>query len=568
MKKIESNDQTLSSYLRIDSTVGVLNVPFSQRPYEWEKAQVVRLFNDLIGLIDNSDAIHMLNFFTLSNEGEIKKIFDGQQRTISSLLIISAFARKLRELKEVDAAAYLVNSYIISKNPLKNSEYKKLIFENQETNQLFYDLLEENNLSDMNSKNYSDTSQKNLITNYKFINQLVDTYVEENDLDGIKLKGAIDKILDRTQLITITTATDDLAMAMFETLNNTGKKLENFYVLKNDLVLSLTEERVKDKWKIIESNLGNFDPSSFLLCVATCLTGKSSKENSLERIYRVKRLKENDKDMEEFLNLLEVASEKYLYIKNPAQFISYRQKQDLSLFKKMIENVHLFINTQHHPLILAMMLKNEPLNELNKVLKALLNLGIRNFYFKENRANTIETPIANLANKYYLNELTITEVKNNLISLAIKDDEFKEAIIAKKIKKVAEKQFKFILRETYNTIDLDKETQITETLSGIHLEHILPQNPDKNSEWLKIYSDDEDREFFTRKVGNMTLLLGKINMSISNKDFVVKKKQYSLSHIPENNHNISNCEKWEKEEINSRTESLSNKIIQYTHSLI
>ena len=50
MKNIEANEQTLNSYLQINGETGVLYIPFSQRPYEWEKNQVMRLFNDLISL--------------------------------------------------------------------------------------------------------------------------------------------------------------------------------------------------------------------------------------------------------------------------------------------------------------------------------------------------------------------------------------------------------------------------------------------------------------------------------------------------------------------------------------
>ena len=100
------------------------------------------------------------------------------------------------------------------------------------------------------------------------------------------------------------------------------------------------------------------------------------------------------------------------------------------------------------------------------------------------------------------------------------------------------------------------------------MEHILPQNPRQDSAWITEFPDDEEREFFTRKVGNTTLLLGKINSSVSNKDFVDKKDQYSTSHIPENNEKIVSSEKWGKKEINDRTEQLAVKIINYLQSLI
>lgn len=568
MRKIESNDQTLNSYLKIDSEIGILNIPFSQRPYEWGKSQVVRLFNDLVSLSDASDTIHMLNFFTLSKEGDSTKIFDGQQRTITSLLIVSAFARSLKDHGQKDVSNHLVRSYIVSENPLKGTKERKLIFENEETNQLFYELLVDKNFLEMNSKNYSDESQGHLISNYQLVNELLDEYVKENSLDGTEIRKLISLILEKTQLITIVTYTDELAMAMFESLNNTGKKLENYYVLKNDLVMSLGEDVVKNSWNEVDTNLSSYDPSAFLLAVATLHTGKSSRSNSLERIYRYSFRKENKEDMSKLMALLVAASEKYLYIRNPAQYVDYKPKEELLIYKKLVDNVQLFITSQHHPLILAMLIKNEELREINTILRSLLNLGIRNFYFKENRANTIELSVANISNKYFLDELSVSDVKEKIDSLAIKDDELREAIIAKKINRSSEKGLKFILRETYNLIDLNKETSITDNLSGIHLEHILPQNPRQDSAWITEFPDDEEREFFTRKVGNTTLLLGKINSSVSNKDFVDKKDQYSTSHIPENNEKIVSSEKWGKKEINDRTEQLAVKIINYLQSLI
>lgn len=504
----------------------------------------------------------------MSKEGDSTKIFDGQQRTITSLLIVSAFARSLKDHGQKDVSDHLVRSYIVSENPLKGTKERKLIFENEETNQLFYELLVDKNFLEMNSKNYSDESQGHLISNYQLVNELLDEYVKENSLDGTEIRKLISLILEKTQLITIVTYTDELAMAMFESLNNTGKKLENYYVLKNDLVMSLGEDVVKNSWNEVDTNLSSYDPSAFLLAVATLHTGKSSRSNSLERIYRYSFRKENKEDMSKLMALLVAASEKYLYIRNPAQYVDYKPKEELLIYKKLVDNVQLFITSQHHPLILAMLIKNEELREINTILRSLLNLGIRNFYFKENRANTIELSVANISNKYFLDELSVSDVKEKIDSLAIKDDELREAIIAKKINRSSEKGLKFILRETYNLIDLNKETSITDNLSGIHLEHILPQNPRQDSAWITEFPDDEEREFFTRKVGNTTLLLGKINSSVSNKDFVDKKDQYSTSHIPENNEKIVSSEKWGKKEINDRTEQLAVKIINYLQSLI
>ncbi len=58
-----------------------------------------------------------------------------------------------------------------------------------------------------------------------------------------------------------------------------------------------------------------------------------------------------------------------------------------------------------------------------------------------------------------------------------------------------------------------------------HVEHILPQNPDPSSQWVKDFSEEE-RELYTHSLANLTLLGGKKNSQASNLDFKDKKKIY------------------------------------------
>lgn len=60
---------------------------------------------------------------------------------------------------------------------------------------------------------------------------------------------------------------------------------------------------------------------------------------------------------------------------------------------------------------------------------------------------------------------------------------------------------------------------------NLHVEHILPQNPDPSSQWVKDFSEEE-RELYTHSLANLTLLGGKKNTQASNKDFKEKKEIY------------------------------------------
>ncbi len=60
---------------------------------------------------------------------------------------------------------------------------------------------------------------------------------------------------------------------------------------------------------------------------------------------------------------------------------------------------------------------------------------------------------------------------------------------------------------------------------NLHVEHILPQNPDPSSQWVKDFSEEE-RGLYTHSLANLTLLGGTKNTQASNLDFKEKKEIY------------------------------------------
>lgn len=62
----------------------------------------------------------------------------------------------------------------------------------------------------------------------------------------------------------------------------------------------------------------------------------------------------------------------------------------------------------------------------------------------------------------------------------------------------------------------------------ITVEHILPQNPGKGSQWLEWFKD-VDRTQYVHKVGNLALLSQRKNSEAQNYEFDKKKKKYFAS---------------------------------------
>ena len=62
----------------------------------------------------------------------------------------------------------------------------------------------------------------------------------------------------------------------------------------------------------------------------------------------------------------------------------------------------------------------------------------------------------------------------------------------------------------------------------VSIEHVLPQNPAKDSEWLEWFPDEEERNEWTHKLGNLVLLSRRKNSQANNREFSHKKQAYFM----------------------------------------
>ena len=63
----------------------------------------------------------------------------------------------------------------------------------------------------------------------------------------------------------------------------------------------------------------------------------------------------------------------------------------------------------------------------------------------------------------------------------------------------------------------------------ISIEHVLPQRPSPNSDWLKYFPTKQAREKYVHRLGNLVLLSRGKNIEAENYDFDLKKEKYFSS---------------------------------------
>ncbi|MYV35916.1 DUF262 domain-containing protein [Weissella cibaria] len=553
---------TLKQYLSRDN--GQYTIPFSQRPYEWGEAQVNRLFKDLtaLGLSENFEDKHVLNFFTFSNEEGSLKLFDGQQRTVTTLMIYAEGLKIAVERKELEPkfASKRYQNYISDEDEDGNVT-SKVVFDKKEVTDVFYSLLDLENKDIFEEYESSDSSIQTFIDNKKYIHELWMVFVAEHP--GIKVKDVLTSFLDSSYLIQIVATTEEVAQKMFETLNNTGKSLEDYYVLKNDLVSSLGVENVREKWNKLDDLLGEINRTSFLSTFATLTKGKTSKSELIDTLFNPDAEKEVH---EQLLQLLLSVADAYSKAVNPNQLdiIDKNDREKYAYLTEMLTDV--FSLKQHIQILTAMIAKKYTDEDKIAVLTTIKNLAVKLLFFKEGRANQFESPLAELAHAIYTEELSVNDIQEILSEgpLYVSDDSLRAIIVEREITTPsARKKAKFVFKELYDYEfeNSQSETRLPNILQQIHYEHILPEKPKEKSQWLKDFSDDTERRHLTNVLGNATLLIGLKNEKLGNKEFDVKREVYSTSFLPENK-KLAVLTKWTPIEIKKRSNDLAERFIQ------
>lgn len=216
---------------------------YYQREYAWTEANVSELVNDLTTkFLDEFDKSHERKrvasykpyflgpIVTSSTEG-IRYIVDGQQRLTTLLLL-------------------LIHLYQLSKEQGTDVNWKHLIFSEQYGDLTFNIDVDEREgvmTTILDGSSSFDIENKSISVRkiWKRYQNIVDHFPEE--LKGEFLVYFIDWLLERVVLVEIGTTDQDMALEVFETMNDRGLRLSNTDMLKAFLLSNLGDKQQNEK---------------------------------------------------------------------------------------------------------------------------------------------------------------------------------------------------------------------------------------------------------------------------------------------------------------------------------
>lgn len=510
-------------------------IPEYQRPFVWEADQVIELLDDVQQACQsNPESQYFLGSMVLKKsdkaDGNTKykeyDILDGQQR-LTTLFIIHAV---VRDTSSITTRKNTCQETIFQMaNPDDNiPERSRIIFDTRDKVRDFVDIYlkqdggtnKEDELCRLTKSKDEAVSVRNMATAILTVRGF---FENGNSLDDFFP-------FFRSNVLMIYVAAKELedAFHLFTVMNNRGIKLRNSDILKAENLAKVSDaERIKyaKSWESIEDYFED-DFDNFLSHLRTVLVKQKAGYNLLkeyeENIYAPKEFDRNTKTYTPKQPLLTKGE-------NTFNFVERYYKHYLNLFDD--ENFDLTDSFEFCNQLTLMKLGFEADYWVAPLLR---------YYEKYNRTELLNflnlldakfssdwiiglTPTKRIENvNAIIKEIETASDLNGLFNSGVFNVSRQDLLRVLSGGIYGRRFCRYILLKT-DLSDHGHSTKFSPP-GTISIEHILPQNPDSNSEWVSDFSD-EDREKWTDRVGNLILLSRRKNTSLSNLDYGMKKEK-------------------------------------------
>ncbi len=508
---IKASEQNLNA---VFSDAYLFEIPLYQRPYAWTMEQVDELLDDLLSAMDrDAQSPYFLGSIVLiKNEGDSRSaVVDGQQRltTLSMLFCV------LRELAAGDAQSELDGFVREAGNSLRGTQDRFRLSLRARDREFFHTNVQTRGvIAEFLTKDtatFSD-SQKLIFTNINRLNQ------ELSKLDEARRESLVKFIIQQCYLVVVTATDKDSAYRIFSVMNDRGLDLSPTDILKAETIGKIAEpdqDVYGQKWENIEERIGR-DGFRDLFAHVRMITLKTKLRRTLQADFQDNVLK-NAAGIDFIDNTLEP----YASVYETLLEASYESTQDAEKVNNYLRDLGRLDNFDWIPPAMAFFLRNPNDREiLIRFTKDLERLAYGLFVRRANINDRINR---------YADVLRDIERGNNLFDanspLQLNAKEKDE--IVKGLNGHIYLQTAVVRRTLLERLDsLLADTGASYTRTTITVEHVLPQNPRADSEWMTWFPNDNEREAWTHRLSNLVLLSRRKNASASNWDFGRKKSEY------------------------------------------
>ena len=512
---IEAKEQELK---RVFSDDYLFEIPAYQRPYAWTTEQTSELLDDLLAAMGRHEPIdevppYFLGSIVLIKEQNhaISQVVDGQQRLTTLTILLSV----LRELSNNIAAQLSLDKYVCEKgDKFAGSEDRFRLSLRERDRDFFIKKVQASGrlmeFLDQDPTSFSD-SQKRIFENATYLWQKL------SEVEQLVRDRLTTFLVQRSYLVIVSASDQNSAYRIFSVMNDRGLDLSPTDILKADIIGAMPENirpKYTDQWEEIEEELGR-EGFKDLFAHIRMIYMKSKQRGTLNQEFRdfvLKRI--NGRDFIE--KLLMPFAESYEIVSKAA----YESATDAEAVNVHLRHLGRLDNYDWMPPAIAFFNRNRDDSEsLVKFSCDLERLAYALFILRAN----INDRIGRFANIIRAIEDDL-DIFNSTAPLQLTTEEKSNVRGALDGPIYLQTRVRMPLLLRIDSLLADKGATYEHKVLSI--EHVLPQTPKPDSNWISWFPDEELREEWTHKLGNLVLLSRHKNSQAQNFEFDRKKKEY------------------------------------------
>lgn len=446
----------------------------------------------------------------------VSQVVDGQQRLTSLTILFAALRTTTPERADV------ITEYLYKKAdpdlPDETDDYRLTV--RDEDAAFFRDnILQEGALEQfVQTRHRLRDSQLRFRENAAlYVRRLQELDVAER----MQLRAYMDS---HCSLVVITTPNLDSAYRIFAVLNDRGLDLAPIDILKAEVLSAIRKahgdtraDTYARKWGEIETTLGR-DGFSTLLTQVRMVYARQKQRGALLQEFR-DALKPTQKPIELVDDVLIPYADVWAQVKD-AEFSSVSQADEINAKLAWLNRIG-FADWVPPALAFIRRFKDRP-QVVNEFLEDLERLSFYLLVTKKGINDRIET-YARVTEEALGADAAISTGRLQSCALSRKQaDAFEQALDGNIYEALPRGRATLLLRLEGVLSDGSKSF----TAKNLSIEHVLPQSPAADSQWLRNFPNKEEREAWTHRLANLVPLDARKNPAAANSDYQLKKDVY------------------------------------------
>jgi Protein of unknown function DUF262/Protein of unknown function (DUF1524) len=497
-----------------------LAVPLNQREYSWTDKEVKKLLTDFARAISDEGQEYFLGtLVTIPRSAETLEVVDGQQRLATTAILLSEIRNYLKD-KDPIISEDIDNNFLSVIDRDKRERVPKLEL-NVDDNSFFRALLKPEPSPPSPKAGTSHELLQGAFVNARLQVQSIVLAHDVKDHGNI-LNKWIDFIEHDALVILLKVPTTKNAYRMFETLNDRGLKTSQADLVKNHLFGQAGNRlnEAQQKWTLMKGSLESLEEDdivvTFLRQSLIVIRGYLTAADVYDAVQE--KAKGPQTSIELLTNFERLAST-YVAILNSESDKWNAYPDSMRRAVQTLDRLNLRVL---RPIMLAVAERFSQ-NEATLAFQNFIALSVRLLVASSTRSESIIEPIATAAHEVFKGDIqTWKDLKSRLLKIIPTDDQFKQAFETATVSKAA------LARYFLRSLEMAAKQEATpwfvpnDDRQTINLEHVLPEKPESN--WPNF--DEEQVRGYSKRIGNLALLLAKSNSDLKSAGFEVKKEIY------------------------------------------